>query len=612
MMPRGSGPVCIECGWREGTPPESDIELPPRTILNDVYMVGRKLGRGGFGVTYLAWDTTKDDRRAIKEYLPSSLATRVRGGRTVKPSSNQSREPFVYGLRKFIREAEILKRFAGHPNIAGVRELFQGNGTAYIVMNYFEGITLKEYLDDKKGKIPFETALKILIPVMDALREVHEAGTLHRDISPDNIYLCYSGPVKLLDFGAAKQAIGEQSQSIQAIFKPGYTPQEQYLTGGKQGPWTDVYALGATLYRSITGQMPPLAWDRLEKDEIKQPGQLGIRIPRQSEAALMRALAVRPEQRYRSVTQFQSALLQKDSAVGPVPRPSPQPEPGTVRTSKALFLSLYAAVWGLFDVLAIASQIRHLWAAPLTGDTWLDPLLVTSSILGFIVLLTLVHRMWQSIQDSHTRRSPGEAVGMMFLPVYGVFQAVWGFSKEYNAYLSRRALRVSQLPEGLFLAYAVLSCALWIPVIGIPCIVAHYLLGTVMVSYICDAVNAVAATVTKRDTKRLQLYCVSGEFEGHSIEVPAEGLIIGRSGKRANLVLRSNAISSAHVRVWLDAAGSGIWVEDLNSTNGTRYFEPSPGDGHSKWKKMDARKLLTKGNKFQLADEIAEFEVREA
>jgi serine/threonine protein kinase len=612
MEPRGSAMVCPECGWREGTLPDSTLQLPARTVLHDVYLLGKALGQGGFGVVYLAWDTEHEDKRAVKEYLPTSLAIRARDGRTVRPSTNQNREPFSYGLEKFVQEAGALKRFAGHPNIVGVLDFFEGNGTAYIVMKYVEGLTLKQYLDDKGGKVPFETALKILIPVMDALREVHAAGILHRDISPDNIYLCYSGPVKLLDFGATKQAIGEQSKSVAAIFKPGYTPLEQYLSDGNQGPWTDVYALGATFYRSVTGETAPLAWDRREKDDLKPPSRLGVNIPRQAEAALMQALAVRPEHRFRSVAAFQSVLLQKDQPSDSKSRPREPLHPAAARLSKTFYLGAYAIGWGLFDVLAIASQIQR-WTGRGNSPGEMVAGQLAALVFNIIVMLALVLRMWRPIQDGRTRRSPEQAVAIMFVPFYGVFQGLWGFAKEYNAYVSRHSSRVSKLPEGLFLTYAILSCVLWVPVLAIPCMVAHYFMGTVMVSYICDAVNGLRESPPDRQAARmLQLYCLSGEFQGNDVEIPAEGLIIGRNRNRANLVLTSDLVSGAHVRVWLDPAGSGLWIEDLNSTNGTCYLEAQAGKGRGEWIQLRGRKLLTAGERFQLGDEAAEFEVRNA
>lgn len=621
MAPKGSVVTCPDCGWCEGAPQDSSLQLPPRTILANSYVLGKALGQGGFGVTYLAWDIKEEQKRAIKEYLPAMFATRSKDGRTVTPSSGQNRETFSYGLKKFTGEAEVLKHLAGHPNIVGVHDFFQTNGTAYIVMDYLEGITLKQYLEGKGGKIPFATAFKVLTPVMDALREVHAANILHRDISPDNIYLCYSGPVKLLDFGATKQAIGEHSVSVAAIFKAGYTPLEQYLSEAKQGPWTDVYALGATFYRSMTGRIPPNAWERAEHDDLRPPSSLGVTIPQSAESALMQALAVRPESRWHSVSEFQAAVAPKASISEPQP-PEPvseRPLAEFVGLTKAFYLLSFALGFGVFYVIAIATEIRH-WA----GDgTTTSPGRAAVGYVGLIfsviVMLVLTYKMWAAVKDESACRSPAQAVGLAFIPVYGIFEAAWGYSKKYNAYLLRHSLRIATLPEHLFLAYAVLSVTPWIlvlgkslsPVVGVPLSVAHYFVGCIVVYQICDAVNALPETLlTKSGLGKLYLYCVSGEFEGNPVEIPAEGIIIGRS-LRANLVLTSGLVSGKHVRVWPDPAGSGLWVEDLRSLNGTSYSQPSDNSRSDEWVVLEGRTLLTKGAKFRLSDDVAEFELRE-
>jgi serine/threonine protein kinase len=174
------------------------------------------------------------------------------------------------------------------------------------------GLTFKQYLAQQpEGRLPFDQALKLLMPVMDALRAVHKDGLLHRDITPDNIYLTRSGRVKLLDFGAARFAAGEHSRSLSVILKPGYAPEEQYRTRGQQGPWTDVYSLAATLYRAITGQVPPEALDRLDADELVPPSQLGAVITPEQEAVLVRALAVRASARFESVEALQQAWKER-------------------------------------------------------------------------------------------------------------------------------------------------------------------------------------------------------------------------------------------------------------------------------------------------------------
>jgi serine/threonine protein kinase len=304
---------CLNCGYAEDANPESALHLPPGTILQDKYLIGKALGQGGFGITYLAWDLDLNIKLAIKEYLPQDLAYRVEGQTEVSIYKKTLSDSFSYGLEKFLEEARTLARFNEHPNIVSVRDFFSANRTAYLVMTYTEGITLKEYLDSKKEPLSYNEALKIFIQVSDALKEVHAAGILHRDISPDNLLLDSRGRIVLIDFGAARQAAGEKSRSMSVIMKAGYSPEEQYRSKGQQGPWTDIYAFAATFYRAITGEMPPEAMDRIVEDELIPPSKLGVNIEQHQEQALVKALAVRSKDRFQSVDEFQKIMLKEKS-----------------------------------------------------------------------------------------------------------------------------------------------------------------------------------------------------------------------------------------------------------------------------------------------------------
>jgi serine/threonine protein kinase len=282
--------------------------LLPGIELNNRYKIEEVLGHGGFGITYSALDKILNVKVAIKEYLPRQLATRAEGQTKVSIFTGESRKHYEYGLKKFLEEAQSIAQFSHHPNIVSARDYFETNNTAYMVMEYIEGVTLIEYLEQIGGRIPFEEAKAIMMPVMDALREVHSVGLLHRDISPDNIYITTTGQVKVLDFGAARYYAGEQSKSLSVILKPGYAPEEQYRSSGKQGTWTDVYATGATIYRLVSGKTPPEALDRKEEDTLEPPSQLGISLPVDAEKALLKALAVSAVQRFQTMGEFQNAL----------------------------------------------------------------------------------------------------------------------------------------------------------------------------------------------------------------------------------------------------------------------------------------------------------------
>ncbi len=322
MKDRGAARVCPDCGFDESAYPKTGVQLPLRTVLNDQYVVGRALGAGGFAITYLAWDVRLARRVAIKEYMPSGLASRSGATSQVMPHTGVSGQDFQYGLERFLDEARMVAQFQEHPGIISVTNYFPANGTAYLVMEYLEGCTLKEYLAQQGGRLSFNQALALMTPVMDALRELHRVGVVHRDISPDNIYVTTGGQVKLLDFGAARQALRDRSQRLSVILKVGYAPEEQYRSSGSQGPWTDVYAVGATFYHLITGQVPPPSIDRLADDRIEPPSALGSDIPPAPEEALMTALAVKAPQRYETIQDFQAAIGLPSSAT--MPRRAPR------------------------------------------------------------------------------------------------------------------------------------------------------------------------------------------------------------------------------------------------------------------------------------------------
>ncbi|HUT51305.1 MAG TPA: serine/threonine-protein kinase [Alphaproteobacteria bacterium] len=238
--------------------------LTPGYRLHE-YQIESVLGHGGFGITYLATDTHLHKKVAIKEFLPNDVAVRVDGS-TVEAKSSSDVDTFQWGLERFTQEAQTLARFR-HPNVIQISRYFEANGTAYFVMDYEDGESLKEILQTA-DTLPQSEIEEMLHPLLHALDAVHHAGVLHRDIKPGNIYIRADGTPVLLDFGAARQALGEKSQSLTSIFTAGYAPYEQYYSGGNQGVWTDIYALSAVLYRCATGKAPPEAPARVLEDTI--------------------------------------------------------------------------------------------------------------------------------------------------------------------------------------------------------------------------------------------------------------------------------------------------------------------------------------------------------
>ncbi|MBK8639966.1 MAG: SEL1-like repeat protein [Chromatiaceae bacterium] len=333
------------------------------------------LGHGGFGITYLAWDDNLQLRLAIKEYLPRDCVSRGPDGVSLAVYSGQAGEQFAYGLDRFLEEARTLAHFDQHPGIVTVKNFFRAHGTGYCVMDYVAGITLRQYLDQQRdGRISVADALKLLMPVADALRAVHKEGLLHRDLAPDNIYLTQDGRIKLLDFGAARFAAGQHSKSLSVILKPGYAPEEQYRAKGKQGPWTDVYGFAATFYRAITGQIPTESLDRLDNDDLVPPSRLGIPIKPEQEAILLKGLAVKAGQRFQGMAEMQQAWRACDlSGSHPASeRRAPTGSLDAVATPEPLKRgrpALILAMGGGLFLLAILGVI--LWQTTIRSTPWL-------------------------------------------------------------------------------------------------------------------------------------------------------------------------------------------------------------------------------------------------
>ena len=274
------------------------------TRLIGRYTVEGVLGQGGFGITYLGIDELHKKKVAIKEFFPQGIVTRnIEYEDTVTVTLVGEKENYDKGKERFLKEAQTMAMFSKDKGIVKVLDFFEINNTAYIVMEYLEGVTLKQYLRENK-RIDAEDLVELLVPLIEALDEIHSQGLIHRDISPDNIMVLPDGRIKLMDFGAARDytEFGEKSLSI--VLKPGYAPPEQYQTHGVQGPWTDIYALCATMYKCITGENPPDAIDRLVDDHLKKISAFGISVSPQIEKAIIKGMSVAAKDRYQNVGDF--------------------------------------------------------------------------------------------------------------------------------------------------------------------------------------------------------------------------------------------------------------------------------------------------------------------
>jgi serine/threonine protein kinase len=289
------GNICHHC-LKENTADDIVYRLKAGTILNNKYLVGNCIGEGGFGITYIGRDLTLDMRVAIKEYFPNGYVNRNNTvSQDVTASTESQKEIFYKGKDSFLEEARKIAKFVGEPGIVSVREYFEANGTAYIIMDYLDGVNLASYVRSN-GTIPATKIFEVMLPMVRSLKRIHEAGIIHRDISPDNIMYLKSGSLKLMDFGSARYFTNNQKE-MSVLLKQGYAPEEQYRKNGDQGPWTDVYGLCATMYRCITGVIPVDALDRMRNDTLEPPSKLGVDIPESLEVVLLYGLAVFKENR---------------------------------------------------------------------------------------------------------------------------------------------------------------------------------------------------------------------------------------------------------------------------------------------------------------------------
>jgi len=302
--------------------------LPRGEELAD-YVIESILGHGGFGITYLARDTNLGSDIALKEYLPQSIAGRNGATQILpNPGVNNAIKDYHWGLREFLKEAQSLAKFK-HPNIVRVLRFLQANGTAYMAMEYEKGQSLSRILKDRQGRrLNEQELLKIFLPVLNGLTAVHAAGMLHLDIKPDNIYIREDGTPMLIDFGSARQAIIAADHAQKITLTHGFAPIEQYPDKGKQGPWTDLYALGASMYFCVTGKRPPVSVDRYQMflknavDSMTPAVKAGEGVyPRYLLDCIDWALSIYPKDRPQSAQELQDGLLGRGRPFkGPKPK----------------------------------------------------------------------------------------------------------------------------------------------------------------------------------------------------------------------------------------------------------------------------------------------------
>lgn len=300
--------VCPHCGEIH---PQKKIPhlLLPGAVLNERYLIGFALGQGGFGITYIGYDTKLNRRVAVKEYYPRETVSRnVDVSPEVFVTNTSRMKDHESGKEKFLREAQLLGELHEEDGVVDVMDFFEENNTAYIVMEYLDGLTLQQCLD--LGRISPGLMIRMIRPVARSVGEIHSHHLIHRDISPDNIMVLRSGKMKLMDFGAARQVDFTDPKSLSVVLKPGFAPGEQWRSRGKWGPWTDVYALCATMYACMTGKVPVDSLSREDGDPVKWPSELGVDIPPAFEDLLKKGMALKIEDRYQSMGELLEDLDQ--------------------------------------------------------------------------------------------------------------------------------------------------------------------------------------------------------------------------------------------------------------------------------------------------------------
>lgn len=308
----GSAATCPYCGAVVLKEPQPH-HLPTGSLIAGRYWIEGVLGEGGFGITYLGRDNKLGHAIAVKEYFPHGLTHRYTDGSyEVYASSSDEDQTFVRGRERFLKEAQTLAQFTAEPGVVSVTDYVEENNTAYLIMEYLEGVTLMQYIRTN-GIMSADKTFEMLEPVMKTLEKIHKAGIIHRDISPDNIMRLNSGQLVLMDFGSARKYVDDR-RSMSVMLKKGYAPMEQYRRSGEQGPWTDVYALCATIYHCITGKLPEDSLDRAVEDTLQKPSALGAVISPAQERVLLYGLAVDQRDRCQSMTELLGLLERAKNA----------------------------------------------------------------------------------------------------------------------------------------------------------------------------------------------------------------------------------------------------------------------------------------------------------
>ncbi len=304
--------ICPNCGKPLTADSVSDRYLKPGTVLQNKFILGYPIGSGGFGNTYIGWNRLLLRKVAVKEFFPEQYIQRTGDNVTVSLMAEKLKPRFERGLQQFLEEARNVAALQDIKGVVEISNFFEENGTGYMVMEYLEGMDVKTILQKSGGRKEYEWCRRIILTLLHTLREIHKRGVLHRDIAPDNLFVTDEGVIKLIDFGAARHSDILADVRAEVVLKEGYAPIEQYSRGAPQGPYTDIYAVAALLYRMLTGQKPIPAKERLGHDTLITPSEMGVVLPEQAEMAIMVCLNIQPQYRLQSADEFMEALEGKN------------------------------------------------------------------------------------------------------------------------------------------------------------------------------------------------------------------------------------------------------------------------------------------------------------
>lgn len=305
FAPIKNGSFCAKCGYNFASEKVIYGALPAFTIVGNRYLLGRVLGRGGFGITYIALDLNSNRNCAIKEYMPSEHSGRSNNSLNIIPNNDEkSIKTYKHGREKFLLEAQTLQRLGKNPNVVDIWNYFPENNTAYLVMEYLNGTNMRQLIKSQNGKVDVKLAKEVFVTVASALMPIHRQGILHRDLSPENIIITNSGQIKLIDFGAARSYVSAQKSGLSILLKPGYAPPEQYDKHGDQGPWSDVYALCATFYNVISRKMPVDAQFRKRGQKLPTLSELGCAVTQTTSNVIAKGMELDINKRYKSFDQL--------------------------------------------------------------------------------------------------------------------------------------------------------------------------------------------------------------------------------------------------------------------------------------------------------------------